>query len=330
MGVGEKHAEAYLEHQECDVVYLCDINEKRLQNVSRKYPNCKITSDANQLINCADLDIISIASHDNFHFEQTSKAIYNNKHVFVEKPLCFYENEAKSIRKALDNNPNIRLSSNLALRSCPKFIELQEAISKGELGELFYVEADYLWGRTPKLTDGWRKNLDYYSIVLGAAIHMIDLVIWMTSMLPVSVQAMSNNIATRDTDFGFDSFALIMMEFKNGMIAKVTGNGGCVHPHFHTLNVFGKRKTASHQLCGSKLIEQNGGEMNISDLSGNYPAKGNRKHIILSFIDSIIDDNELPMVSTDDVFGTMSVAFACEKAIENKTVQYINYDLIRT
>ena len=54
---------------------------------------------------------------------------------------------------------------------------MRELIAAGELGELFHLEGDYDYGRRHKLTDGWRGRIPYYSVVLGGAIHMVDLLL---------------------------------------------------------------------------------------------------------------------------------------------------------
>ena len=40
----------------------------------------------------------------------------------------------------------------------------------------------------------------------------------------------------------FDSFTLIILKFKNGIIVKITANGVSIHPHFHSLKIFGDKK----------------------------------------------------------------------------------------
>ena len=48
-------------------------------------------------------------------------AIEHGKHVFVEKPLCLYEEEGREIAALLRERPDLRLSSNLPLRLSPRF-----------------------------------------------------------------------------------------------------------------------------------------------------------------------------------------------------------------
>ena len=88
LGVGEKHIIGYNKHKACQVVLVCDFCEKKLNTVSKKHTDLKITKDPDEILLDPSIDIVSIASYDNYHYEQIIKALNNNKHVFVEKPLC--------------------------------------------------------------------------------------------------------------------------------------------------------------------------------------------------------------------------------------------------
>ena len=173
----------------------------------------------------------------------------------VEKPICLNKKELDHIIKAKEKNKNILLSSNLVLRANPKMIDIKKDVILSNFGSIYYFEADYFWGRTAKF-NGWRSKMDYYSIILGAAIHMIDLAIWMFGSKPISVFAMGNNIGSKDTRLKFNSFAVILLKFSNGLIAKVTGNGPCAYPHFHGIKVFGSKRTLVHNFYESFYLEK--------------------------------------------------------------------------
>jgi predicted dehydrogenase len=217
------------------------------------------------------------------------------------------------------------LSSNLNLRTCPRFKILKEAVHAKEMGELFHLEGDYLWGRIRKLTDGWRKDIPYYSIVHGAAVHMIDLLMWIVEKKPDEVQGYGNGISTRESEMKYNDFAVIIMKFDNGMTAKVTANGGCVHPHFHKVSVFGTKKTFVHEISGTKIFDLREHDSSTAAVRGEYPAIDEKKRIITTFIDSILDDKKKPIVTCDEVFQTMSVCFAAETAIEEKRAVRVEY-----
>ena len=98
LGVGEKHVMAFKAHRNCEVTAICDFSSDKLAKSKRVYPYAEHTTKANELLENPAIDIISIASFDNYHFEQAMKAIQNGKHVFVEKPLCLHFDEAVELR----------------------------------------------------------------------------------------------------------------------------------------------------------------------------------------------------------------------------------------
>ena len=189
LGVGEEHIAGYQSHPDCAVVALCDFSDEKLRTVGAKYPGIRLSSQAGEVLQDPEIDVVSIASYDNYHYEQIVQAINYDKHIFVEKPLCLYENEAAHIRALLEQKPSLKMSSNLILRMSPRFRLLKQMITNGEMGQLFYVEGDYNYGRFYKITDGWRGKIDYYSAVCGGGVHMVDLLLWLTRDRVVEVAA---------------------------------------------------------------------------------------------------------------------------------------------
>ncbi len=326
MGIGEKHSIAFESHEKCFVKTLCDFDAERLRLMAKKYPDKFTTEKAKDIINDQGIDIVSVASYDNYHAEQIVQSIENKKHVLTEKPLCLFNEEMEQIRDVLNKNSNIKLSSNLVLRTNPRFQKIRKQIKNGNLGKVYYLEGDYYWGRIHKL-NGWRSRMEFYSIIHGAAIHMIDLVMWLTGERPVEVQAMGNNLATSNSPLKFNSFAVLLLKFNSGIIAKITGNSGCVYPHFHALKVFGTNQTAIHDLLGGLWVDSSEMATKPRPMEEPYPAKEFRKEVINSFVDNILDKTKTPLVSQKDVFDVMSVCFAAEEAMQRgkkTTIVYLD------
>jgi|SaaInlLV_10m_DNA_2_1039722.scaffolds.fasta_scaffold17856_2 predicted dehydrogenase len=324
LGVGSKHVDAYQLHPSVEVVKICDINNDRLQEAISEHTEINGVSDPEEILDDKYIDVVSIASYDNYHCEQILRALNNGKHVYVEKPMCLFDDEAKSIRALLNLKPELQLSSNLVLRTCPRFIRLKEAIASGEMGDIYSLQANYLWGRKHKLTDGWRKDMKFYSIIHGAAVHMIDLLIWITNMLPVEVKAYGNDIATKDSDMKYNDFASILLKYETGLIAEVSVHGGCVHPHFHDVRVYGTKSTFINGITEGVWI--NSESHDIQPIKEEYPAKAERGNTIRTFIDSIVDKSLQPIVRADDIFNAMSICFAAERAVHknaNVRIEYI-------
>jgi predicted dehydrogenase len=326
MGIGEKHALAYLNHCNTNLKTVCDFDHDKLKELNIKFPNVCMESKYQSILENDDIDIVSIASYDNFHSSQILQALESGKHIMSEKPLCLNRQEMLQIHETQKQNPDAKLSSNLVLRTNSRFGKFRKDNAEGKFGEVYYLEGDYLWGRKSKLF-GWRAEMDYYSIILGAAIHMIDLVMWLLGSRPVTVQAEGNDIPNKNTNLKFNSFAVVILKFENGVIAKLTGNGGCVHPHFHSLKIFGTKQTAISNLTEAYYLHTDEINSEPVPITEPYPEKEVREKVIHSFVDSIIDPTIIPIVPLQDVYDVMSVCFAAEEAMntgKSITIKYFN------
>jgi predicted dehydrogenase len=324
LGVGEAHIQGYGSHPGCEVTALCDLSREKASRAAEMYPGMKITDRADEILEDPEIDVVSIASYDDCHYEQIVKAIDHGKHVFVEKPLCLHEDQAVHIRELLSEKTKLKMSSNLILRKCPRFQLLKKMITSGEMGELFYAEGDYNYGRLHKITEGWRGKLDFYSVVHGGGVHIIDLLMYLTGKRISEVMAYGNNISSRGTQFRYDDMVTCILKFEDGMTGKMSVNFGCVRPHFHGLSIYGKKETFINGDEYGLLYESSDPGIEPRKISEEYPGV-HKGDLIRDFVESIVS-NTKSEVSKDDVFGAMSVCFAIEEALgkaEPVRVKYI-------
>ena len=167
LGVGARHIDGFDADERCEVAAVCDLDAERLESARRERPNLATTQRFDDFVRDADIDIVSIASYDDAHFEQTVAALEAGKHVFVEKPVCRTADEVRSLSRALDDHPGLVLGSNLVLRAAPLYRFAREQASAGAFGTLYAFDGDYLYGRLHKITDGWRGDIADYSVMLG-------------------------------------------------------------------------------------------------------------------------------------------------------------------
>lgn len=325
LGVGRQHALALREHGQCDVVMLCDLDSQRLQVVGDEFPGAERTAQWENLTANSNIDLVCIASYDDTHRDQVLAALAAGKHVFVEKPMCLTAQEARDIRQALDATPKARLSSNLPLRTCPRFQEVRRVVQAGEMGEVYHLEGHYLWGRPHKLTSGWRSEMEFYSIIHGGAVHMVDTLLWITEKRPVSVVAMGSDFSSRGTPMRYNDFATLTMRFADGCTATVTVHGGCRHPHHHRLAVYGTKKTFFQDSDTAQWLTSNDPEATPIRDQNDYPAKDHRGEVLTSFVEYVLGNVDRPLVSESDAFSTMAVCLAAEESVNTKSEITIDY-----
>ncbi len=323
LGVGERHIDGYQRHPGCEVAAICDFNDETLRRVGALYPNISRTTHAEEILQDPSIDVVSIASYDNYHFEQIEMGLKHDKHLFVEKPICLYDWQLARIRELSKAKPHLRISSNLILRRSPRFMQLRQMIAAGDFGHLYYMEADYEYGRLEKITQGWRGQIEYYSAILGGAVHMIDLLLWLSQDTVTEVSAWGNRIASKNTAFRFHDFVVCLLKFNSGLLAKVTTNLGCVKPHFHGLKIFGTQATFENGPAHANLYKSRLAETSPEQLTAAYPGVP-KDELVYNFIQSI--RAEAPAaVDVEDVFKTMSVCLAAERALSQAKAMAVTY-----
>jgi predicted dehydrogenase len=297
-------------------VALCDFDQNRLTEVGARNPGISLYNNAKDVLTSPEVDVVSIASFDTYHFEQIMLAIQNGKHIFVEKPVCLFQDELNQIKEALRMNPKIRMSSNLILRHESRFIELHEKILAGDFGRLYYIEGDYDYGRLWKLTNSWRGQIPFYSVSHGGGIHLIDLVLWLSGETPKEIFAFGNKISTEGSDFKHPDFVAALLKFKSGLIAKITANFGSVTRHGHKLCIYGTKGTFIHGHDGAFYCHSRDPGAPLILVEDNYPV-ANKGDMIPRFIDYILVGKK-PVIAEKEVFDAMSVSLAVEKSLGNQ------------
>ena len=323
LGVGESHITGLQAHPRCKVSTICDLNEEVLQTVGQRYPSCQLTVNPLSILDDPNIDIVCIASYDDAHESQVLRALRNNKHVFVEKPLCLSGKELNNIADELNSKPHLSFSSNHILRKTPRFAELKERISSNLLGEIFHMEGSYDYGRLHKLTDGWRGQIPNYSVTLGGGIHVIDLMLWLSGKKVSSVFARGNNIATSISQFEGLSLTTSVLQFEDGSTGQITSNFASVAPHHHKLSLYGTSGTFEQSHCGANYYWSRDPLEDREEVSSDYPgaAKGD---LIMNFIDTIFS-NDTPLVSKQEVLDAVSVCLAIDQSITSSTPQQVIY-----
>ena len=316
LGVGNQHLIGYSADPRVKLAAVCDFDGQKTAEAVKAYPGVRAVASADEMLADPSIDAVSIASYDDFHAEQVLAAIRGNKHIFVEKPLCLHRREAESIRAALKRNPRIVMGSNLILRMEPLFQDLHRRVRGGELGDIFHLEGDYLYGRLHKITEGWRADMDFYSVTLGGGIHLIDLLMWVLGRDVIEVSAISNDLSSRGSKFRYPDLVSAFLRFEGGVTAKVSANFGCVLPHFHSVSVFGTKATFLNQHGAARIFTSRDKTVAPETLKIPYP-DAPKYGLLPDFIEKIMagfHPSSSVLATEDEVFKSLAVCFAIDES----------------
>ena len=323
LGVGEQHAIAFQNHPDCRLVSLYDLDISRSEAVSESLGIHSVARDFEAITGASDVDIVSIASFDDAHFEQVVASIRAGKHVFVEKPLCRSLDELRVIKQIWREGPGLRIVSNLVLRAAPLYVWLRDSIRRGEFGEVYAFDGDYLYGRIEKITQGWRSRVPCYSVMLGGGIHLVDLMLWTTGQKPCSVVAFGNRVCTAGSDFAYDDFVSASFKFPSGLIGRVSANFGCVHLHQHAVRVFGTKKTFIYDDQGARVYENRDPRTPAIRL-GESPLPQTKGALIPAFVAGIAQRRPAN-AETQHEFDLVSVCVTADRASAEGKLAEIEY-----
>jgi predicted dehydrogenase len=324
LGVGEAHARWLRDDPRCRLVWLCDLSQDRLAELAPAFPGAKSTPHEAQVLEDPEVDLVCIASYDQDHHRQIMQALQNGKHVFVEKPVCQTPGQLAEIEALHRARPGLGLASNLIMRAYPRFRALKEMVGRGELGELFYLEASYNYGRLHKITEGWRGRQEFYSVVQGGGVHLIDLISWITGQPVVEVAAMGNRIASQGSQFRFNDLAACLLRLANGMLAKLSVNFGCVFPHFHEFAAYGTEATFVNGLERGLVYRSRDRRQPPEAVEAAYPGAG-KAEVLEGFVGALLGEGS-SLIQPEEVFQSMRVCFALEQAMEQSCQVKVSHD----
>jgi predicted dehydrogenase len=324
LGVGEQHIGGYLRHPGCELVALCDLSEEKLAAARAKYPKVRVTTEAREVLEDPGIQVVSIATYDDVHADQVLQALRAGKHVFVEKPLCQTMDQLREIRDAWRaGGGSLKLDCNLVLRASPLYHWLKEQVREGALGRIYAFDGEYLYGRIEKITGGWRRDVQAYSVMAGGGIHLIDLMLWLTGERPGMVMAAGNRICTEGTAFQYPDYVSSLMQSGSGMVSRITANFGCVHRHQHVLRVFGTGGTFLYDDAGPRVHRSRDPEGRAEPV-GLSPFPETKGDLIPAFVDAILYDKDIS-AETQMIFDGIAISLACDRALVSRTQEMIEY-----
>jgi len=158
---------------------VADISYKRAENLAKDYPGVAVYTDWKEMLKQRDLDIVIVATTNDWLAPVTLAAVEAGKHVLVEKPAARNFRELEPvIRAAEERGVKIRVGYNL--RCHPAFVKTQEILRSGILGPVLYIRGRYGHGGRPGYEKEWRANpaVAGGGELLDQGVHLIDLSRW--------------------------------------------------------------------------------------------------------------------------------------------------------
>ena len=255
LGVGLDYLKTLQDYSQVESVYICDNDKTKLDNVNNfsklkgKYTNYV------DLLRNKEINTIFICSYDQDHTRMAIEALDYCSNVMIEKPICNDINQFRELVSKYD--PTLHnLQSNLVLRTNPLFREIKKRIMNNELGDIWMGSTSYIHNVEDKVVNGWRSKSNFYSPILGAGIHVIDLILWLTQKKVDTVYSIGNKNTNFNSKHQYDLRNIITLRMEDGSIFNVEINLGPTYPQIHEIRLFGEKLTLEKRYDTTRLFER--------------------------------------------------------------------------
>lgn len=127
-----------------NVVAICDIDEKHLDEAQQKYPGAKRYVDWRKCLEQKDIEAVVCCTTDHTHAHIAIWAMNRGKHVYCEKPLANSVEEARLVREIyLKNKGKLTTQVGTQRHAGRNFDRVRELVRDGAIGKL---QAAHAWG----------------------------------------------------------------------------------------------------------------------------------------------------------------------------------------
>jgi len=228
-GWGKNLARNYYQIPEASLEYICDLDEKKLEQMKSLYPGTKMTTSFDDLLNDEELQAIVIATTAPHHHPLCKAALEANKDVYVEKPFTLNVDEAEELIKIAEQNKRILMVGHL-LEYHPVVNELKDMVKNNELGDVHYIYAQRVNLGTVRGDENALWNF---------APHDISVILYLLDKEPTDVAARGQCYLQKD----IEDVVFLTLNFDDNSMAHV--HVSWLDPHkIRKITVVGNKKMA--------------------------------------------------------------------------------------
>jgi len=289
--LGSIHAKAYKEIQTCSLVAVCDIESKRLNEVSSSL-NVSAYSDYREFLD--KVDAVSIATPTKSHFKIASDFLEHKVNVLVEKPFTCDLIEADSLIKTAKAG-NLILQVGHIERFNSVFSATQKFIKDPK-----FIECH-------RLSPFTNRSLDI-GVVLDLMIHDIDIILGLVDSSVKKIEAVGVSVLTK-----LEDIANARITFENGCVANLTASRVSDEP-MRKIRIFQENTYISldYKEAKASVYRKNGLTITKEDLP--IEREQSLQKELQSFVDCVITHKE-PLVSGPIAREALCVALEIQNQI---------------
>lgn len=228
-GWGNNLARIYSQNPNCTLKYVCDLDQKKLEQLQPQLPGTAITTNLTDVLADKEIEAVIIATTAATHYEISKAALQAGKHVYVEKPFVLKSAQAQELIRLAETNARTLMVGHL-LEYHPVINRLKHMIATEELGKVYYIY-------NQRLNLGKVRGDE--NALWSFAPHDISTILYLLGKQPTDVSARGQSYLQR----GVEDVVFLALNFNDEAMAHIQVSW--LDPHkTRKMTIVGSRKMA--------------------------------------------------------------------------------------
>jgi len=250
--IADFHAKAIQHLPNATLIGVCGSNQEKVRKLAEKY-QCKAFTDYDEMLDCDDIEIVTIATPSGAHMDPAIASARRGKHVLCEKPL---EISLERIDQMIEAHAKAgtSLGGIFNYRFDEAIKPLKAAVDSGRFGVITCASVHVPWWRSDAYyKSSWRgtTGLDGGGALMNQSIHMIDLLQYLLGPIE-SLQAYT---ATLGHSIEVEDTATAILQFQSKALGMIHGSTASFPGQYRRIEIMGTKGTAILEESSFKVWE---------------------------------------------------------------------------
>ncbi|EEL67433.1 UDP-N-acetylglucosamine 3-dehydrogenase [Bacillus sp. RC55] len=321
-----RHLPEYEANPYVQIVAVCDSNKKRAKEVANKY-GVNMYTDYNELINCEELDAVSVCTPNDLHASISIVALQSGIHVLCEKPMATSKKDAEMMIEAAEKSGK-KLMIGHNQRFVTSHQKAKQLIENGEIGKIYSFRTAFghsgpeNWSVDGKESWFFKKDEAFLGAMGDLGVHKADLIRYILNEEITEVGAFVETSAK--TFSNVDDCAVCMLKSESGIIGTLAASWSYVSKEDNSTIIYGEKATLrlEDDPTYSLILQYKNGEVvkyELDKIQSNAAVGQSNSHVIEQFVESILSDKE-PLINGVEGMKSLEVILAAIQSSEAKQI----------
>lgn len=321
-----RHLPEYEANPYVQIVAVCDSNKKRAKEVANKY-GVNMYTDYNELINCEELDAVSVCTPNDLHASISIVALQSGIHVLCEKPMATSKKDAEMMIEATEKSGK-KLMIGHNQRFVTSHQKAKQLIKNGEIGKIYSFRTAFghsgpeNWSVDGKESWFFKKDEAFLGAMGDLGVHKADLIRYILNEEITEVGAFVETSAK--TFSNVDDCAVCMLKSESGIIGTLAASWSYVSKEDNSTIIYGEKATLrlEDDPTYSLILQYKNGEVlkyELDKIQSNAAVGQSNSHVIEQFVESILSDKE-PLINGVEGMKSLEVILAAIQSSETKQI----------